>query len=305
MQKVKLKEQENECFYHNADLDGKCSAAIVRYVHPAIELVGINYGDPFPWNDCLPGETIYMVDFSLQPIDEMIRLANIVNLVWIDHHKTSIDDLQNSGHSVRGIQKTGIGACALVWDWFLWLLGRPTPNAVRLLAEYDVWNHSDPLCLPFQYGMREIENDPGAEIWRSLLSPEPASEFDRIVSHGQIIVSYETTQSTQRIKALAFETELDGLKVIAINHGLGSSKLFDSIWDPNEYDAMLTFVWRSGQWTISLYSDKDGVDVGAVAKARGGGGHVGAAGFQCEELPTGFFGRNSNNYTKGEKDENQ
>ena len=61
--------------------------------------------------------------------------------------------------------------------------------------------------------------------------------------------------------------------------------LFSSIWNPEKYDAMLTFGYRKGQWTVSLYSDRDDVDVSVIAKNRGGGGHKGASGFQCKELP--------------------
>jgi nanoRNase/pAp phosphatase (c-di-AMP/oligoRNAs hydrolase) len=35
-----------------------------------------------------------------------------------------------------------------------------------------------------------------------------------------------------------------------------------------------------------MYTDKPNIDVGAIAKRYGGGGHVGASGFQCvSELP--------------------
>ena len=37
-----------KCFYHSADLDGQCSGAIVKLARPDCELVGIDYGDPFP-----------------------------------------------------------------------------------------------------------------------------------------------------------------------------------------------------------------------------------------------------------------
>ena len=66
---------------------------------------------------------------------------------------------------------------------------------------------------------------------------------------------------------------------------LTNSQMFDSVWDNTKYDAMLTFGWRKGKWTVSLYTDKEHVDVSVAAKNRGGGGHKQAAGFQCEELP--------------------
>jgi nanoRNase/pAp phosphatase (c-di-AMP/oligoRNAs hydrolase) len=34
-----------------------------------------------------------------------------------------------------------------------------------------------------------------------------------------------------------------------------------------------------------MYTDKEGVHVGNIAKKYGGGGHPGAAGFICKELP--------------------
>ena len=48
---------------------------------------------------------------------------------------------------------------------------------------------------------------------------------------------------------------------------------------------MLTFGWRKGQWAVSLYSSNADIDVSKIAKAKGGGGHKGAAGFQCKTLP--------------------
>jgi len=39
---------------------------------------------------------------------------------------------------------------------------------------------------------------------------------------------------------------------------------------------------KKGHWNIGMYTDKDGVHVGNIAKKYGGGGHAGAAGFQIK-----------------------
>ena len=80
-----------KCFYHSADLDGHCSAAIVKAVCPECELIGINYGDAFPWDlfveaeerksgsIILPAkepETVYMVDFCLQPFTDVVGIVD-------------------------------------------------------------------------------------------------------------------------------------------------------------------------------------------------------------------------------------
>jgi oligoribonuclease NrnB/cAMP/cGMP phosphodiesterase (DHH superfamily) len=85
---------------------------------------------------------------------------------------------------------------------------------------------------------------------------------------------------------LCFPTILDGLRLLAANRGPTGSQFFKALWDESKYDAMCAFYLRpDGQWSISLYSTKETVDCSLVCKARQGGGHKGAAGFQAKELP--------------------
>uniref|UniRef100_A0A6M3J4F5 DHH family protein n=1 Tax=viral metagenome TaxID=1070528 RepID=A0A6M3J4F5_9ZZZZ len=281
-----------KAFYHSADLDGHCSGALVKLNYEKCEMIGINYGDPFPWESLVYSEEIYMVDFCLQPFSEMIELSSVSDLVWIDHHKTAIENyekyINEDRRPIRGLRRDGIGACQLVWEYLTKnsLVGREpkVPTFVKLLAEYDVWNHSDPRALPFQYGMRhQKDTSPEKiELWSSLFDTERVQQITEV---GGIILEYQDSQNAKYVKSCAFETELDGLKLIAINLMLTNSKIFDSVWNQEKYDGMLTFGWRKGRWTVSLYTDKPGVDMSVIAKNRGGGGHVGAAGFQCDELP--------------------
>ena len=63
--------------------------------------------------------------------------------------------------------------------------------------------------------------------------------------------------------------------------------------DEGKYDALCLFYWHPThlKWTISLYSQGESVDVSVIAKAHGGGGHKGAAGFRAEELPFQLGGK--------------
>ncbi len=276
-----------KCFYHSADLDGHCSGAVVKYFYPECELIGINYGDEFPWENIGPDEVIYMVDFSLQPFTGMIQLANKTpHFHWIDHHKTAIEEhakINTLGDMIHGLRRDGIGACQLIWE-YLSPYG-DIPYAIELLAQYDVWNHSNPETLPFQYGMRLKDTWPDKAIglWRSLFKNESAVK--PIIEQGKTVIEYVTQDNAKYCASCAFDTELDGLKCVAINKMLTNSQVFDSVWDIKKYDAMLTFGYRKGRWTVSLYTSKPGVDVSVIAKSRGGGGHKQAAGFQCNELP--------------------
>lgn len=274
-----------KCFYHSADLDGKCSGAIVAMAHPGIELIGINYGDAFPWDRIEGGETVFMVDFSLQPFDDMERLNEICHLIWIDHHKTAIDEAAKRMFSAGGGGFTEVGraGCELTWAYCMPIV--PLPKAVFWLGRYDVWDHANhPGALELQYGMRLHDCSPeNGDFWKSVFFSDLVT--NDIAMTGVTLLKYEDQQNASYVKAHAFDVYLDGLRCMAINRGMTGSLMFKALWDQKKYDAMLSFVWRHGAWTISLYSDKPGIDVGAICKARGGGGHVGAAGFQCDRLP--------------------
>lgn len=284
----------NICFFHSADLDGHCSGAIVRHFIPDVELIGINYGDEFPWEIIGHREaTVYMVDFCLQPFEDMMKLDEIaLHTVLIDHHKTTAEELSKEfgGEVVINMKRAG---CELAWDFFC---SRPMPLAVHFLGRYDVWDHSDQRTLPFQYGMRMEKTYPADNdamlMWTKLIAAGGEygmSEVERILDKGSTVLEYQRQFNEKYARAACFPTELDGLCVIACNAQLTNSQLFDSVWDPGTYDAMVTFGWRKGKWTVSLYTNKEGVDVSEIAKAHGGGGHKGAAGFQCQELPEGFL----------------
>ena len=93
-----------KCFYHSADLDGKCSGAIVKMHFPECEMIGINYGDLFPWDRIEQNEVVWLVDFCLQPFSDMHRLNEVAILNWIDHHKTSLEEAEKAGFIADGLQ---------------------------------------------------------------------------------------------------------------------------------------------------------------------------------------------------------
>jgi len=276
-------------FYHRADLDGYCSGAICRYfleeagVKPRMR--GIDYGDEFPFDEICPDDKIYMVDFCLQPEHQMQKLEEMCGeLIWIDHHKSSIESLKD--FNCPGIREIGRAGCELCWEW--WAAELSTPETVTLLGRYDVWDQSnkqvwDENIYPFQMGMRTLPLDPvkNMDSWKNLFKNH---NIAHILEIGRGIVRYQNLQNIRTMEN-SFEVDFDGLKWIAVNAG-GNSQIFDSKYDPQKHHGMLGFTNRGGKfWTISLYSTRPDVDVSEVAKRNGGGGHKGAAGFQCVELP--------------------
>jgi oligoribonuclease NrnB/cAMP/cGMP phosphodiesterase (DHH superfamily) len=280
-------------FYHSADLDGHCSGAIVRAKHYNLkseDVIGINYGDEFPFDIISDRETVYMVDYCLQPFDDMLKLNKICKLIWIDHHKTAIDEAEKRGFfPYQSHLVVGRGACELAWEFCMGAENK-IPKGVYLLGRYDVWDLIEG-TLEMQNGLRMHDTSPdNQKMWNEFFYDEMF--VDATLRVGETLLKKKEMDDKAYSKACAFETEFYlGIKpgyyrCVAINRGLTNSQMFDAVFDPEKHDVMLTFVWRKGQWTVSMYTPMESeIDVGIIAKKYGGGGHVHAAGFQCDKLP--------------------
>jgi len=275
-----------KCFYHSSDSDGHCSGAIVKFHYPECEMWPIDYGDTFPMNKIKDGETVYMVDFALQPFDQMIELTKKCKLIWIDHHKTALEEAEKRGFVVRGLRRIGIGACSLVWEFINPHL--PIPKPVKLLAEYDVWDHSDPDTLPFQYGMRMRETDPateeGMKLWEKLFESYGRVVFNVILRQGKIILEYQKQIDAKYCSRYAYPVTFEGYKALVLNRGIANSMTFENAPGAKDADIFITYAFTGRSWIVSLYANKpEDIDVSEMAKKYGGGGHKGAAGFTCSD----------------------
>jgi oligoribonuclease NrnB/cAMP/cGMP phosphodiesterase (DHH superfamily) len=279
-------------FYHN-DCDGHASGAILqRHLQEKNPImIEINYGEDFPW-DLIDSETeVWMADFSLEPWSDMIRLNNSCKeFVWIDHHKTAMESYQKGREEgnplILGYRVDGTAACKLCWDYCN--PETPEPMGIFLANVYDVWKwHDVEGAIEFQYGTRLFETDPATEEGQDFWDKQirfPTTSYKEIVKQGKLLMDYQDRSAAKFMKKAAFETIFEGYKCIAVNRK-GNSRQFNSVWDPNKYDFMLTFAWINNQWNVSLYGEDKKVDLGAIAKKYGGGGHFGAAGFNIDSLP--------------------
>lgn len=270
----------NICIYHKSDLDGICSAAIVKKFIPDCQLIGTDYDDDFAL--CMTQEmkntNIYVVDFSF-PISIMYQMQYYANnLIWIDHHISAMTDAEKEKFVCRGIRLVGKAACELTWEWFSHEM---IPHAVYLLGRYDVWDLS-PRVINFQLGMKSLPDmSPIHEIWNDLLQADSDTVINRLKRAGSTIHRYLAVQE-KRILDSVFEITFEGLRTIAAN--TPQTQNLDLAYYPHKHDLMLSFIYRNGQWNVSLRCKKPEVDCASIAKKYGGGGHRQAAGFQTKTL---------------------
>lgn len=292
----------NFIFHHN-DLDGHVSREIVkRYLAITSEeeviCREINYGMEFDDHDINYDEDkIYMVDFCLQPEEQMIQLIKRAgkNLVWIDHHKTSAELLErNPEIGFQGyISTTDGAACELCWLFFF--SHEPIPNTVKLIGQYDSWNHGgeynwEEQVVPFKIWAETINVD------QAFLKEMSEVNLYSVISTGGAINSYIkkldkalVLGSSHRInlKVPGIDREFSTLVMNTAKAGSGQ---IEAAYSAAKYDVMFTYRNVKGKyWTIGMYSIKPDVDCSAIAKIIGqmgpfksGGGHKGAAGCQVD-----------------------
>ena len=282
--------------YHSADFDGVFCREVAKRAlgEDGVRYLGWNFGEA-PLEFPADGEVIVMDLPLLEPFGmEVLCESDLSRLTWIDHHKTSIDSTPDT---VPGYRIDGVAACRLAWQWFNRVRSEsfPLPDkrcfvdpivveplAIRLAGEYDVWDKRDPDAELFQYGLRSVE--PGFDLGRLLDYDDSMARS--VVAAGGGSKRYAQTVDAGNMKA-SFLVDWEGLRFLCLN-GRGNSLTFASR-DVREtgHDALLMFYTNGVKWVVSLYHARHRVDLdlSVIAKKHGGGGHRGACGFSCYELP--------------------
>lgn len=307
------------CVYHSADMDGWCSGALVNYYKNSsgeyIKFKGYSHSLNFnikdlinKYKDCT---TIYIVDYSfkLKDLQELLKAGFTV--IWIDHHKTAIQEYAKSGFftvkkyeehilnlSLPGAKFYGFvsdkysGAKITYKVLFNNIISHNKnliSNIVDLVSIYDTWDIKNPLwknARAFNEGCQMYNLMPWVDEWKELLTDE--NIFNGICEEGKVISDYQNSVYERDMKNYAGELQFEGLNWVAIND-VGNSLKADTIFDPKCHDAILYYRWKPKEkaWKLSFFnaSSKQIGKMNEIAQKYGGGGHEGAAGAVVKELP--------------------
>ena len=298
-----------KCFYH-LDNDGKCAGYWVRKIcehnhFPFTEkdFIKMNYNIEFPFNIIQEDERVYIVDYSITPV-EMAKLLKITaNVIWIDHHSSAISKYSGWNYSefgnIRGIRDIRYSGAALTWWWYAYEVGifsrksenssldkeisSKCPYVTRLVDDHDCWKHNMSESMPFKEGLEmEEHNEPYDEVWDKLNTLD-VKEYSRILKNGKIALKYRDSMAKYALEMTGKEYEFEGLKCFTMNIPFkGSPWFMDKI---NEYDAVITYYFNSNTstWEYSIYTVKGHINVSTIAQKYNGGGHPKAAGFFTKE----------------------
>jgi hypothetical protein len=248
-----------------------------------LHLYGYDYGNPTPepilksWEEY---DQIFIVDLAVEEL--MDRLELRPKIVWIDHHKTSIELYKFV--EFKGVRLDGVAACRLAWWWFNTFEATPRlesfqlrlyhePMIVTLIGEYDVWFHRD---ANWKETIRVLFND-------------DRDALKTLISGGKIIAYYLKNVSARYAHANVHEIVFHDLKFLCLN-GAKGSQAFDAVLYMHvngvdiirpDIDGLFAWTHNGNEVSVSLYGvpGKD-IDLSAIAVEHDGGGHKGACGFR-------------------------
>lgn len=278
------------CYFH-IDTDGHSSAALIRlYREPSLYCIPINYGWELQRDKIQKDETVYVVDFAFD-LEDMRWLNDNTNLIWIDHHGTSIDLLLPIiGNEMAGIRDTNYSGVELTWQYLF--SDKDYPKAVALIGAYDLFKLDQmPDVVEFNRGLTQYNTfpshkNPGVfDFWKKVF--EDPAFVTEIVQRGSDIWQREQQQNKITMKSRSFEAKFEGYNALIANVGLVDSLMFTSVIDPNIHDLLIGFYYHNrGYWKVSVREvpGKPVTNVGKLCMKYNGGGHPGAGGFSVSKL---------------------
>jgi uncharacterized protein len=271
--------------YHGGGCrDGFCAAWVMRMLYPAAEFRPVNYGGDMP---DVTGRRVFFVDFC--PTETQLRGFCRTNpeVTVLDHHATAEPTLTTvKADNLHVVFDKARSGARLAWEHVCAESGRHdaglVPWLVRYVEDRDLWRWSLPNSREINAAIRLTDLDFPA--WDALAQMDPLD----LVGRGEAVLLRDAEIVESHVRH-AVPQEVGGYKVPVVNATVLISEIGHALSKGQPFSATYFDDIKAGVRRWSLRSQPDGLDVGAVAKSMGGGGHRHAAGFETrftQEVPS-------------------
>lgn len=276
------------CIYHDNCIDGFTAAWAVHLVYPTgVTFYAAKYGSKPPLHLMDHQTDVVIVDFSY-PRDQLLLIGKVARSVLVlDHHKTAMEELSGfdacpstgAKNNMRSgdlkvlfdMHRSGAG---IAWDYFH--DDRPRPKLIHLVEDRDLWK--------FQLrGAKELHevlslNDKTFETWGGT-HDDLESDEEQVFRRGAVLLR-KHRQLVNAAVENSWMMDFEGFYIPVANAAPNLASDVGNDLAVNHPFAMVYIDGPDGR-SVSLRSAKPvGVDVSAIAKKYGGGGHKHAAGFK-------------------------
>lgn len=295
----------NVVFYHQSDIDGRVAGYIAKRAivdaDSSVEMVPFNYQeiDGFIFHTMFP-EAInaIFVDCSPKKYEAKAIIDGGVKVIIIDHHKTANEEFdevfraQHKGNLLTRIDDNWCGA-VLAFKYFYPEL--EVPPVLQLVDTYDMWQNksktwkkAEDLNNCLMLNSWEVDEP----MWEHLIFGKGnEAHIAKLVKEGKSITQTLRLEYTRIAKKDGGTMHWEGVDFFVLNTPLGNSKAVGFAPEKGKHQAILLYHYspHACRWVISMYHMTDRLewdgDLSHIAKKYGGGGHAGACGFSCTDLP--------------------
>lgn len=265
--------KETVVLYHGGCPDGFGGAyAAWKKFGDTAEYIPVKHGRPVP--EDLTGRTLYFIDFCYPKAEMDEIVVNAKSITVLDHHLGSKDIVESMPAFVFDNNRSG---ATIAWNYFH--PDTPVPTILKYVEDGDLYVFKLPnsrAILSYVYAQR-FHFDEWDVIANKL---ESESGLTDCITLGKIYAEHFAILVEQMAKKAAIVL-FEGHECYMV----GASGMFAS--DIGNQLARLkppigiVVNMHDNTLTVSLRSD-DSVDVSAIAKKYGGGGHPRASGFNIK-----------------------
>lgn len=270
---------ERVCIYHAGCPDGFGAAwAVWRAWGDDADYVARGHDDPFR-PASFADKLVVLVDISLDnaSLQSLARVAG--RIVLLDHHVSSkrlydadpalARELAADGHLVH-FDLAHSGA-VLAWQHFH--AGHSAPELLRYVEDQDLWRWKLPRSEEVNAALSSYPRR--VEVWDELA----VRPIESLAAEGEPIVRAHQAD-VRRLLRTAHPVALGSKRIEAVSSPLLRSAIGHELAVRAAFGAPWGLVYRvvDDRVDVSLYSI-GALDVSAVARSYGGGGHRNAAGF--------------------------
>ena len=269
--------------YYHGDADGIMSAAILMSCFPAIKykLVKCKYGETKPNPEDYVRASVAILDFSFEPEQMESICKSASSVVWIDHHKTAKEKMPElwKDSKIFGTRALDKSACLLAWEYY-----HPDmipPRAVIYANDYDLWMHKHAESKAFVEYFSEFLIDPSSAEVLGLMNDAIALNgmIFRMIEAGNVLLAAKNTRIKKAFEN-GFDATIQGYACRVVNSCTDISEIGEYIYT---HGYPIAVIWHAKGSSISVSLRSNSLDVGEMAKQRGGGGHEHAAGYVAVE----------------------
>lgn len=290
-------------FYHTNCTDGTAAAYCAwRAFGNTATYRGVQYRQSFP-EGVEAGDNVYLLDFCypVEVLEDLVKRG--VYITICDHHKTIEDTFKyltaTYPSQVRGVFDVEKSGAVLAWEMFFPIM--PMPKLFKFIQDRDLWKGEFPLTEDIITGIRSIQDIDKFEVFdRLIFDPSYKGRLDYetfvlddLMFRGRIL----NEQRGLRIAKFAdpkmkryMLVDLHGYKTAIYNGEIDLSDTCNAILkNGTGIDIAISYFVTSDEeqvfttvFSLRSLSDGSNVDVSAICKKYGGGGHHNAAAFSVK-----------------------